>query len=285
MASDRSLAELEADVAGLEAEFSAALARRERLEGLHELGATSRRELEESQARAATLESRLAAATKDLATARTGRQGSPAASETVAVRAPFSGRIASVDITPGQAVAAETSLGRLVRDRPLWVAVALRPEVAAGLGAGATEALGELEVRLPNGRAPLTFQGDRARLVSLSPTVDRQTGTVTAYFEVDAGAEELPIGAPVEAEIFLAGERAGIVIPETALVDDGGVTVVYLQIGGESFARAPVTVLARQSGRALVEGVPAGARLVEHGGNAIRRATLVAQDVGAGHVH
>ena len=220
-----------------------------------------------------------------LATARTGRQGGAASSETVAVRAPFSGRLAAVDITPGQAVAAETSLGRLVRDRPLWVAVALRPEVAAGLGGGSKEMLGGLELRLPNGRAPLTFQGDRARLVSLSPTVDRQTGTVTAYFEVDAGAEELPIGAPVEAEIFLAGEKAGVVIPETALVDDGGVTVVYLQIEGESFVRAQVTVLARQSGRALVEGLPAGARLVEHGGNAIRRATLVAQDVGEGHVH
>jgi RND family efflux transporter MFP subunit len=280
VASDRSLAELEANVAGLEAELDAAQRRRRRLEGLHELGATSRRELEEAQARAATLESRLGAATKDLATARTGRQGGTASSETVAVRAPFSGRIAGVSATPGQAVAAETSLGRLVRDRPLWVAVALRPEIAAGLGAPEG-----LDIRLPNGQAPLTFKGDKARLVSLSPTVDRQTGAVTAFFEVDAGVEELPIGAPVEAEILLAGEKTGVVIPETALVDDGGLAVAFVQIEGESFVRVEVAVLARQSGRVLVEGLPAGARLVEHGGNAIRRATLVAQDVGEGHVH
>ena len=89
----------------------------------------------------------------------------------------------------------------------------------------------------------------------------------------------------VEAEILLAGERTGIEVPETALVDDGGVPVVYLQSGGESFIRAEVAVLARQSGMALVEGIEPGARLVERGGNAIRRATLVSRDVGEGHVH
>ena len=89
----------------------------------------------------------------------------------------------------------------------------------------------------------------------------------------------------MEAEILLAGERTGIVVPETALVDDGGVTIVYLQSEGESFVRAEVVVVARQSGMALVEGVEPGARLVERGGNAVRRATLVSRDVGEGHVH
>ena len=123
------------------------------------------------------------------------------------------------------------------------------------------------------------------RTVSVSPAVDPQTGTVTALFEVAAEAGTLPIGTPVEAEILLAGERAGIVVPETTLVDDGGVPVVYLQSGGESFVRAEVKVLARQSGMALVEGLELGSRIVERGGNAIRRATLVSQDVGEGHVH
>ncbi len=89
----------------------------------------------------------------------------------------------------------------------------------------------------------------------------------------------------MEAEILLAGERAGIVVPETALVDDGGVPVVYLQTGGESFVRAEVRIVARQSGGALVEGLELGARLVERGGSAIRRSTLVSQDAHEGHLH
>ncbi len=280
VALERSLAELEADVASLEAEAAAARQRLERLEGLVELGATSRREVEEARARDTALTSRLGAARRDLETARSGRRGGSASAESVAIRAPFAGRIARVDVTPGQAVAAETPLGLLVRESPLWVAVALPPGRATRARSAAA-----LDVRLPKGHKPLTFRGEELRLVSVSPAVDPQTGTVTALFEVAAEAGSLPIGTPVEAEILLAGERAGIVVPETALVDDGGVPVVYLQRGGESFVRAEVEVLERQSGMALVEGLAPGARIVERGGNAIRRATLVSQEVGEGHVH
>jgi len=280
VASNRSLAGLGADVAGLEADLDAVRHRRERLEGLLELGATSRREFEEVKARETTLESRLAAAQRNLATAGAARRGDATAPDSIVVTAPFAGRIARVDTTRGQVVAAGDPLGLLVRERPLWVAVALRPEAAAGLGA--TEGL---ELRLPNRRSPLTFRADEARLVSLSPVVDPQTGTVTALFEVAAGVEDLPIGSRLEAEVLLAGERVGVVVPRSALIDDGGVTVAYLQTGGESFVRVEVRVVARQSGRALVEGLPAGSRLVERGGNAIRRATLVSRDVGEGHVH
>lgn len=280
VASERSLAGLEADAAGLEAEAAAARRRLERLEGLLELGATSRREVEEARVRDTALTSRLEAARKDLETARSGRRGESALAESIAIRAPFAGRIARVDVTPGQAVGAEAPLGLLVRESPLWMAVALRPETAASARSAAA-----LDVRLPNSREPLTFRGDELRLVSVSPAVDPQTGTVTALFEIAAEAGSLPIGTPVEAEILLAGERAGIVVPETALVDDGGVPVVYLQSGGESFVRAEVEVLARQSGMALVEGLAPGARIVKRGGNAIRRATLISQNVGEGHVH
>jgi RND family efflux transporter MFP subunit len=280
VASGRSLAELEADVAGLDAEMGVARGRLERLEELLELGAVSRREVEQARARKTVLASRLAAARSDLETARSARSGGVAAAETVSIRAPFAGRIVRIDVTPGQAVAAEAPLGLLVRERPLWLALALPPESAAR--AQAAEAL---DVRLRNGEQPLTFRGEELRLVSVAPAVDPRTGTVTALFEVAAEAGSLPIGAPLEAEILLADGRQGAVVPETALVDDAGVTVVYLQSGGESFVRAEVEVLARQSGVALVEGIEPRARVVERGGNAIRRESLVSRDVGARHAH
>ena len=280
VASGRSLAELEAEVRGFEAELEAARQRLERLEGLLELGATSRRELEEARAREAMLESRLAGAQQDLTTVNAGRGGTGELSETIPVAVPFSGRIARVDVTPGQAIAAESSLGLLVRESPLWVEVALRPEAAAGIGMPKG-----LNLQLPSAGALLTFGPDQARLVSLAPAVDPETGTVRALFEVATDVQTVPIGTPVSVEILMAGEREGIVVPVSALVDDSGVTIAYLQVGGESFVRVEVTVLARQGDVALVEGLELGARLVEQGGNAIRRATLVAKDVGEGHVH
>lgn len=280
VASGRSLAELEAEVEGLAAESEAAGQRLERLEELLELGATSRKELEEAKTRKALLESRLRAAREDLATVHAGRRGGGEPSETVQVTVPFSGRIARVDVTPGQAIAAAEPLGLLVRESPLWVEVALPPAAAVGLGEPAG-----LVLQMSRGKSRLDFRGDEARLVSLAPAVDPETGMIRGLFEVATNVDDLPIGSAVTAEILLQGERNGIVIPETALVDDGGVTIVYLQRSGEEFIRAEVTVLVRQSGSVLVNGLEPGARIVDVGGNAIRRATLVAKDVGEGHVH
>ena len=280
VASGRSLAELEAEASGLEAELEAATLRLQRLEELLDLGATSAKEIEEARARKATLESRVSAARRDLATVHSGRGGAGEPAETLPVIAPFTGRIARVDVTPGQAIGAATPLGLLVRESPLWIEVSLRPEVAAQVRKPAG-----LELELSGGSRRLWFEADRARLVSLSPTVDPQTATIQALFEIDSNVDELPIGSPVDVAVQLPDEQVGIVVPETALVDDSGVTVVYLQIGGESFSRSEVQVRTRQGGMVLIDGLSSGGRVVELGGNAIRRAALVASDVGDGHMH
>ena len=132
---------------------------------------------------------------------------------------------------------------------------------------------------------PHAFAAQEIRLISRSPVVDPATGTVAVLLEIAAGTDELRLGSAIEAEILLPEERQGFVVPASALVDDGGVSVVYLQIEGESFLRREVAVLARQGDSVLVEGLAPASRLVTQGGNAVRRATLVASDPGEGHVH
>ena len=73
--------------------------------------------------------------------------------------------------------------------------------------------------------------------------------------------------------------------PSSALVDDGGTTVVYEQVSGESFARREVKVAARRGPSVLVEGVTPGARLVTKGAAAIRRAAMLSSGAPEGHVH
>jgi multidrug efflux pump subunit AcrA (membrane-fusion protein) len=118
----------------------------------------------------------------------------------------------------------------------------------------------------------------------VAPEVDPAHGKVAALVEVPA-AEGLVLGTLADARILLAGAVEGIVVPTSALVDDGGVTVVYLQLSGERFARQPVRVVERQGERALVEGLIAGQRLVTVGGEAIRRSSLMAGGEAHGHVH
>jgi len=271
----RSLAALSAEVSALDAELEAARHRAERLTELLDTGAASQAELERARSSAAALAARAEAAQRDFATARAARRGEAAGETTIAVRAPFAGRIAEVAATPGEAAAAGQAIVRLVKAEPVWVEVALSADEANRLPV-------QPAGLLIDGRS---FDAEQVRLVSVAPGVSASTGSVLALFEVAASVEELRLGTAASVEILLDTERQGVVVPASAVVDDAGVDITYLQIDGEGFARTEVRIAARRSGRILIEGLPLGGRLVTVGGDAIRRATLVAADPGAGHVH
>jgi membrane fusion protein, heavy metal efflux system len=276
--SDRSLTDLAAEAAGLEADAAAARARLARLEDLLAMEATSRREVEDARARSTTLEAKLQATRRDLESATAAREGKADAAAHP-LRAPFSGRVAAVTASPGAAIAAGEPLARIVRNGPVWLEVSLTPDDTARLAA---QGVGGL-VLGPASETPRRVEAAGVRLVSLAPEVDPATGKVTALLEVDD--PQLILGVTVEAEVLLGGRQEGIVVPTSALVDDGGVIVVYLQQSGESFARQEVEVMTRQGDLALVEGLVPGQRLVTRGGDAIRRAGLVSSGPPEGHVH
>lgn len=281
LAAGRTLAELEAVHTEKESALNLAEDRLARLEALLRLEAVSSAEVETVRAQVATLRAQHAAASRDLATAQAGRGGSSGTVSRVSVTVPIDGQIAEVFVTPGEVVEAGETLARLVRVEPLWVEVFLQPDMAGmfdGQPAG-------LFVRAANNATPVSFDRSRVRLVSRSPEVSRRTGTVTCIFEVTGAIEELRLGSAVEAEVFLPETQHGVVIPTSAVVDDGGIPVAYVQADGEGFVRHEVQVQMRQGNSLLVDGLAPGQRLVTLGGAAIRRATLVSSGVGEGHVH
>ncbi|HVS66388.1 MAG TPA: efflux RND transporter periplasmic adaptor subunit [Thermoanaerobaculia bacterium] len=276
VAVDRSLAELEAELATVEAELAAGRSRLARLEELFALEAASLRELEEARTRVESLAARSSAAGHDLQTARSVRVGE--AGETVALRAPFGGAVAEVLISPGETVDAGRALARVVRTDRVWIDVQLAVEEARQLRESALDG-----VVLSFGEgAPVRFEQD-VRLVAIAPTVDPSTGLITA--SVEAPGEGLVHGAIADVRLMLDERIEGIVVPGTALIDDGGVDVVYLQLSGERFARQEVSVLAREGDRAMVENLTPGQRLVTRGGESIRRSSLLASGEAHGHVH
>ena len=278
VAVDTSLATLRADAAAVAAELASARARLERLEELLRLEAGSRRETEELRARVEILSAHSAAAKENLQAARAARQGG--GSGAVALQAPFSGQVADVVVSPGAAVDAATPLARLVRTDPLWLEAALPPSEARRLQIGGLAGL----VAILEDGSTLRPDPEGVRLVSLAPEIDRTTGRRTAILELP-GHPEWVAGTMMEVRLLLGESVEGLVVPTTALVDDGGVTVVYLQLSGESFARQTVRVVAREGDRAMVEGLIPGQRLVTRGGEDIRRSSLLASGSGHGHVH
>jgi membrane fusion protein, heavy metal efflux system len=276
----RSLPELTSNVADLEAETGAARGRVQRLEDLLKVEAVSKAEVERARAAAAGLEARLSAARSDLGAARAARTGG-STRETLPVSAPWNGVVASIDVSPGQAIAAGTALGRLVKPSPLWLEIALRPQDAARITTGVQG----VSMRRSGDAEPVVLEADQVRLVSRSAEIDASTGTRAVLLEVQVQAEVFPIGSVVEAEARVSGDRPGIVIPASALVDDGGTTVVYIQLSGEGFERREVRVTGRSGTDVAVEGLRPGERLVTKGGAAIRRATLLSTGAPEGHVH
>ena len=280
VASERSLATLEGELEALATELESARSRSARLRELLALEAVSEREVEEAGVRTRTLEARHRAAERDLGSARTSREGG-ADGTGISPRAPFSGRIAAVTTTPGATVSAGDALARLVRTDVVWIEVALPPQDARRLmDAG----LRGLVLDDPES-GPVQVEGDLS-LVSISPELSPRTGTVTVLIEAPGIAGTgFALGSTVAAQVLMAGEETGIVVPASALVDDGGVPVVFLQLSGEDFQRQTVTVLGRQGDRALVAGLNPGQRLVTRGGDAIRRSSLMASGEAHGHVH
>jgi RND family efflux transporter MFP subunit len=275
---DRSLAALEAELATLTTELETARARRSRLAELLALEATSQREVEETRVRVETLEARRSAAARDLEAARSTREGGAAASG-LALRAPFAGEIAQVIATPGATVAAGAPLARLVRTDVVWLEVSLPPSSAREVDRDGVRGV----VLSDPEHGPVRIE-EGLRLVSVAPELSPRTGTVTVLLEAPGGAG-LALGATLEAQVLSAEQREGVVIPASALVDDGGVPVVYLQLAGESFVRQEVHVLERQGDLLLVEHLIPGQRLVTRGGDAIRRSSLMASGEAQGHVH
>lgn len=276
----RSLAELEASERELQALNDAAKARVQRLEALLAREAVSRREVEQARAEATGLEARLEAVQADLAAAEAGRKGRQGISG-LEIRAPFAGRVAEVLVSPGEHVAAGDTLLRVIVERPVWIRVALTPEDATALGDG----ISGLVLDTGASAAPVVVSAGDLRLVAVAPEVDPRSGTVEALIEVERSVDELKPGLHATAQILLPGKVEGMVLPDSAVVDDAGVAVVYVQVEGESFSRREVHVLSRQADLVVVDGVLPGERIVTVGGAAIRRASLLASGSVEGHVH
>ncbi len=280
VASERSLATLEGELEALAVELESARSRSTRLRELLALEAVSEREVEETGVRARTLEARHRAAERDLESARSSREGG-AEGAGISLKAPFSGRIAAVSTTPGATVAAGDALARLVRTDVVWIEVALPPQDARRLAAA-----GLRGVVLDDPESGPVRIDEGLSLVSVSPELSPRTGTVTVLLEAPGLAGTgFALGSTVAAQVLMAGEESGIVVPASAVVDDGGVPVVFLQLSGENFQRQTVTVLGRQGDEVLVGGLAPGQRLVTRGGDAIRRSSLMASGEAHGHVH
>ena len=251
---------------------------RERAARLVEAGAAPAKRLEEARTAEVIAQARLDAAERRLKQYEASRAAVDAdRSSTFALRAPITGIIAETHAVPGANLKAGETLFRIVdTDRVYGSAIvpeAELPKIRQVTGA-------ELEVPgLDRPRAA-------GRLVSIGKIIDPATRTFPVIYEVDNQDGRMAIHQTLFVRLFLSGPRPALLVPESAIVDDGGRPVVFVQKDGESFQRRPVKIGLRQRGSVeVVEGLSAGERVVTRGAYLIRLAALSNQIPVHGHVH
>ena len=125
-----------------------------------------------------------------------------------------------------------------------------------------------------------------SRPLSVGRIVDPVTRTTEVRFAFDNVSARLPIGQSVELRLFVGGEVSETAVPRSAIVDDGGRPVVFVQTGGESFERRPVRLGSRAGDWVhVLEGIEAGERVVHRGAYLVRLAAMSTQIPAHGHVH
>jgi membrane fusion protein, heavy metal efflux system len=193
------------------------------------------------------------------------------------IRAPISGVITARSMTPGTRVDVGAPLVTITDLQRLWLRVQLRDGDAARVGATPTAAF------VPDG-SPTRFAG--ARLVTLSGAVDSATRTVTALFALETADGALRLHQTGRAEVPLGERVRGLAIPADAILDEAGIPVAYVQIGGESFQRRRLRLgVSDGAWTQILEGIAPGEMVVVRGAPQVRLASLSTTPMSGGHAH
>lgn len=250
---------------------------RERAERLVAAGAAAQKRLDQARAAEAQATAAWRAAEAQLEQFHASRTaGAGSAAGAFLIRAPIGGVIVRRDATPGINVAAGSPLFHLIDPSRVHV-VGHVAESQLGRARLATSA----QIEVPHGTAMLPA----GKIVSIGRVVDPQSRTVPITFAADNRVLGLAVGQSVFLHLLTHETSPAPVVPASALVDDAGRPIVFVQVEGESFERRPVTLGARQGELVQVDGVKAGERIVSKGAHLVRLASLSTSVPAHGHVH
>lgn len=273
-------ATLAADVAQAQVTLDAARAEQTRAERLLADRAVPARRVEDARRTVATAEARLHAAEARLAqrdeTLRSG--GGAASGNAFTVRAPIGGRVADVLATLGASYAEGAQLFRIVRtDR-----VELRAQIPAK-DVTVARGLHDVAFEIPGAGDPMPL---RTTHMHDAGVIDEKTGALPIQFDVDNRDGKLLVGQSGTA--VLLGERRVEMpaVPKAAVLFEAGRPYVFVQIGGERFARRYVEVAVTDGDYVgLKNGVALGDRVVTRGAYEVQLASAAKGLPAEGHVH
>jgi len=144
-----------------------------------------------------------------------------------------------------------------------------------------------LGVELLRNENSLVFTvNENAKFLYFNNNIDPITRTASLLFEINNDSSSLEIGAIYAARAYTGKTVEALAIPKSAILNDNGQHVVYIQTGGESFERRNVQTGLSDAGYVEVySGVSAGEHIASKGVYEILLSSISPAAAGHGHAH
>jgi membrane fusion protein, heavy metal efflux system len=273
------LASLELAVTGAQLEVQFAEREQGRLEGLQGQGAVPERRVQDAAHVADEARAALATAQKRLQQFRRVERTAGGNEGSVQLRTPLSGTVTEIHTAPGAFVEAGAPLFRVTDVTQLWLEARVPESDISQLGA-----IRGASLVLEGSNETLELTADS--LVGRGHVVDPVSRTLPVLFAVDNAGGRFSVGAFARAFLVHGDERRALTVPESSLVDDGGISVVFVQVEGEAFERRVVRIGARDRGSVeVLAGVSAGEHVVSRGAWSVKLAASSGAIPAHGHSH
>ena len=203
--------------------------------------------------------------------------GALSASGRLAISSPIAGVVARRTIAPGSRVEAGTPLFTVVDPSVVWLSVNVPAAQASQVGrsSGATF---ELE--------GANRWYETRRVVSIGSVIDSLSRTLPVIYEVANGDGSVKVGATARVRVRTGATQHGVVIPASAILDEDGRPIVYVQPEGEAFEKRSIRIKGQDGDRVLVlDGIKPGERIVTGAAYQVRLASLSTAAPAHGHEH
>ncbi len=255
----------------------------ERSERLYQNEAIPKVELEEARIeyRQAAVRFQTISEIIQIDTASVNISGNTRNSYRIELKSPIRGTVVESYVAPGMQVKAGEPLFHIAGLSEIWLKAHFPASRRGSISRPAT--------------AVFTVQGsDRrydveelnGRLISMGNTIDSETRTLSLIYELNNPGNGLQSG--LFAEVFIDTEKKEnvLAIPQSALIEEEGDFVVFVQVGGEAFVKRSVTTgISNRGWVEITSGLNQGEHVVTQNAYQVKLASLSSEVPEHGHAH
>jgi RND family efflux transporter MFP subunit len=197
----------------------------------------------------------------------------------ITVRSPIAGTLVEARVAPGEFVEEGRVLFDVVDLERLWLEARISEADLARVRDARGAWFWVEGIATP-------FEVSEGSVVARGGVVDAKSRTAPLIFDVPNPQKTLAVGMFADVNVLTGEERTVLAIPTSAVVDDGGESVAYVEREGESFERRSLTLGVRDGDFVeVIDGLSHGERVVTRGAYYVRLAAASGAIPAHGHAH